>query len=66
MYFRYNYLFVLSAIVKMGNAKSNENVGIEPLDLDELNIIKKLWASINDKEDLGSNFSNYISSCSCT
>ncbi len=60
MYFRYNYLFVLSAIVKMGNAKSNENVGIEPLDLDELNIIKKLWASINDKEDLGSNFSNYI------
>jgi hypothetical protein len=60
MYFRYNYLFVLSAIVKMGNAKSNENVGIEPLDSDELNIIKKLWASINDKEDLGSNFSNYI------
>jgi hypothetical protein len=60
MYFRYNYLFVLNAIVKMGNAKSNENVGIEPLDSDELNIIKKLWASINDKEDLGSNFSNYI------
>ncbi len=60
MYFRYNYLFVLSAIVKMGNSKSNENVGIEPLNSDELNIIKKLWASINDKEDLGSNFSKYI------
>jgi hypothetical protein len=44
----------------MGNAKSNENVGIEPLNSDELNIIKKLWASINDKDDLGWNFSKYI------